>query len=547
MFSYPSGDLHMGHAEVFSISDAIARYLRLRGKDVLFPVGWDSFGLPAENAARKRGIDPREWTYANIEVQAESFRRMGFSFEWQTRLHTSDPEYFRWNQWIFLRMVERGLAYRASAPVNWCPQDETVLANEQVIDGRCERCQTRVVERELTQWFFRTTAYAKRLVDDMAQLEGHWPAEILTMQRHWIANLHDWLISRQRQWGTPIPIVHCGECGLVPVPDEELPLGLNLPGDTSCPRCGGPAQRDPDTMDTFVDSSWYFLRYPNPSYQDGPFDPAGIERWLPVAEYIGGREHACGHLIYARFMTKVLHDLGMLSFTEPFTRLTNQGQVIMNGKSMSKTLGNMVSLQEQIAAHGPDAVRVTMLFAGPPEEDIDWADVSPTAAVKWLGRVTRLLESLPANASGPADPQLRRAVHKLLHATTVAMDGKRFNVAIARMMELTTLLRHSDVDSATTREGADALVVMLSCFAPLTAAQLGFADSSSWPAVDAQLIAEETTTCVVQVDGKVRARLEVPVTITEADLRSRALTSVGTPSASRIIVRAPRIVNIVTG
>jgi leucyl-tRNA synthetase len=443
--------------------------------------------------------------------------------------------------------VRAGLAYRASAPVNWCPQDETVLANEQVIDGRCERCRSQVVQRELTQWFFRTTAYAQRLLDDMAQLEGHWPPEILTMQRNWIANLHDWLISRQRRWGTPIPVVHCGICGLVPVPGEELPLGLNLPAETSCPRCGGPAERDPDTMDTFVDSSWYFLRYPNPSYQDGPFDPAGIERWLPVAEYIGGREHACGHLIYARFMTKVLHDMGLLGFTEPFTRLTNQGDVITNGKAMSKTLGNLVSLQEQIATHGPDAVRVTMLFAGPPEQDIDWADVSPAAAVKWLGRVTRLLESLPANASGPPDGRLRRAVHRLTHSVTVAMDGKRFNVAIARLMELTTLLRNSDVDSVTTREGADALVVMLSCFAPLTATALGFAEGSSWPATDPQLVAEETTTCVVQVDGKVRARLEVPLTISEAELRAKALASVSVTAISRVICRPPRIVNIVTG
>jgi leucyl-tRNA synthetase len=298
-------------------------------------------------------------------------------------------------------------------------------------------------------------------------------------------------------------------------------------------------------MDTFVDSSWYFLRYPNPSYQDGPFDPAGVERWLPVAEYIGGREHACGHLIYARFMTKVLHDMGLLSFTEPFTRLTNQGDVIMNGRAMSKTLGNLVSLQEQIAAYGPDAVRVTMLFAGPPDQDIDWADVSPTAAVKWLGRVTRLLESLPANPSGPPDGQLRQAVHRLLHSVTVAMDGKRFNVAIARLMELTTLLRNSNVDSLTTREGADALVVMLSCFAPLTAAQLGSVDGP-WPMADPQLIAEETVTCVVQVNGKVRARLEVPVAISEAELEAQALACVGPLTKSRVIVRAPRIVNIVT-
>jgi leucyl-tRNA synthetase len=307
MFPYPSGDLHMGHAEVYSIGDAIARYLRLRGKEVLHPIGWDSFGLPAENAARKRGLDPREWTYTNIDVQAESLRGMGFSFDWSTRLHTSDASYFRWTQWIFLRLFEAGLAYRAEAPVNWCPNDETVLANEQVINGRCERCGARVEQRSLTQWFFRTTAYAQRLLDDMSLIESGWPPEVLTMQRHWIAGLHDWLISRQRKWGTPIPIIHCGQCGLVPAP--ELPVPVNLPPATTCPTCGDPATRDPDTMDTFVDSSWYFLRYPNVSYVDGPFDPAVVRQ---VDEYIGGRDHATGHLIYARFMTKALHDLGLL-------------------------------------------------------------------------------------------------------------------------------------------------------------------------------------------------------------------------------------------
>ncbi|HEY2794497.1 MAG TPA: leucine--tRNA ligase, partial [Micromonosporaceae bacterium] len=508
MFPYPSGDLHMGHAEVFSISDTFACYIRMRGANVLNAIGWDSFGLPAENAAYKRDQDAHDWTYANIETQAASFRRLGMSFDWRTRLHTSDPEYYRWNQWLFLRMFERDLAYRSEAAVNWCPTDQTVLANEQVIAGRCERCGTVVIQRPLTQWFFRTTAYAQRLLDDMDQLTGAWPPEILAMQRNWIGRsvgahidfavdgrdepvrvfttradtlfgatffvvavdapladelcdasaradfeayrvqvaaateierlatdrpktgvflgryavnpingeripvyaadyvlahygtgaimavpahdqrdydfaavvgasirtvvdsdgrlvnsaefdglstadgaeaivkrlrsegvgspavtyrLRDWLLSRQRYWGTPIPIVHCSGCGLVPVPDDELPVRLPTTGyqlrpgggesplasahdwvNVPCPRCGGPARRDTDTMDTFVDSSWYFLRMPNPRYTEGPFDPAAIERWLPVDEYIGGREHATGHLMYSRFITKVLHDAGML-------------------------------------------------------------------------------------------------------------------------------------------------------------------------------------------------------------------------------------------
>jgi leucyl-tRNA synthetase len=558
MFAYPSGDLHMGHAEAYSIGDAIARFHRMRGHDVLHPVGWDSFGLPAENAARKRGLDPREWTYANIDVQAESFRRLGVSFDWRTRLHSSDPEFYRWNQWLFLRLFERGLAYRASAPVNWCPADETVLANEQVIGGCCERCGTAVIQRNLTQWFFRTTAYAQRLLDDMAELDGNWPADVLTMQRNWIAKLHDWLISRQRYWGTPIPIVHCGACGEVPVPDDELPVRLSAERVTACPRCGGVAGRETDTMDTFVDSSWYFLRYPNPGYTDGPFDPEGVRRWLPVREYIGGKEHATGHLLYARFMTKVLYDLGLVPFVEPFQRLTTQGQVIMNGRAMSKTLGNLVSLHDQVSRYGPDAVRVTMLFAGPPGDDIDWAGVSPTGAVKWLARVWRLAGDVGPASDAEGDPSVRRSVHRVIHETTALMAAKRFNVAIARLMELTSLLRRAIGDPAA-REGTEALVRMLSCVAPFTAEEawqrLGRGASVcdfGWPAADPALVTTDEVTCVVQVDGKVRDRIGVPADVTPEALRRLALGSTRLRQAlcgaevARIIVRPPALVNVVT-
>jgi leucyl-tRNA synthetase len=774
MYPYPSGDLHMGHAEVYSISDAIARYVRARGYNVLNAIGWDSFGLPAENAAFKRNLDPRDWTYANIAVQAESFRRLGVSFDWRTRLHTSDPEYYRWNQWLFLRLYEHDLAYRKEAAVNWCPNDRTVLANEQVIGGRCERCGTIVVQRPLTQWFFRTTAYAQRLLDDMAALEGKWPHEVLAMQRNWIGRssgayidfeivdraepvrvfttrpdtlygatffvvavdsaladelcapeqraefdayrqkaatateierlatdrpktgvflgryainpinderipvyasdyvlaeygtgaimavpahdqrdldfarahgvevrvvidtgdadpgetgvatdgdgrmvnsgpfdgmavddgkeaitarlavagvgepavtyrLRDWLLSRQRYWGTPIPMIHCPSCGLVPVPDDQLPVTLPTSGyqlrpadgesplstaedwvNVECPSCGGPARRDTDTMDTFVDSSWYFLRYPNPDYADGPFDPAGIARWLPVDSYIGGREHATGHLMYSRFITKVLYDLGMIPFVEPFTRLMNQGQVIMSGKAMSKTLGNLVNLQEQIAAFGPDAVRVTMVFAGPPEDDIDWADVSPTGAMKWLARVWRLTGELAATPAGPTDLELRRAIHKLVAEATTAMDTRRLNVGISRLMELTNVLRRA-VDtgagpaSPTVREGVEALVRMLSCFAPFTAEEgwerLGYepsVSSAGWPQADESLLVEETATCILQVDGKLRDRIEVPVDASDDDLTALALAServrgaLGSASVARVIVRAPKLVNVVS-
>ncbi|MGH3940343.1 MAG: leucine--tRNA ligase [Pseudonocardiaceae bacterium] len=779
MFSYPSGDLHMGHAEVYAISDAIARYTRMRGVDTLFPIGWDSFGLPAENAALTRNLDPREWTYANIEVQAESFRQLGISFDWRTRFHTSDPEYYRWNQWLFLRLFERGLAFRRSAAVNWCPKDQTVLANEQVIQGRCERCGSLVVQRALTQWFFRTTAYAQRLLDDMAQLEGQWPDDVLAMQRNWIGRsegayvdftvesrtdpvrvfttrpdtlfgatffvvamdapladelcapecrerfnayrqsaatatdierlatdrpktgvflgrhainpingeripvyaadyvladygtgaimavpahdqrdldfakamglavrvvvdtgepdpnqtghatsgdgalinsgsfdglvkaaaipavtaelerrgtggtavtyrLRDWLLSRQRYWGTPIPIIHCPACGEVPVPDDQLPVRLPESGyelrreggrsplescadwvAVRCPRCGGAARRDTDTMDTFVDSSWYFLRYPNPGYTDGPFDPAGVRQWLPVDEYIGGKEHATGHLMYARFLTKALFDAGLVHFTEPFTRLTNQGQVIMDGRAMSKSLGNLVNLQEQIRRYGPDAVRVTMVFAGPPEDDIDWSDVSPAGAVKWLSRVWRLsrdIGSIPATqAAVAADSlELRRSVHRLVDEATSLMEGKRLNVAISRLMELTSIVRKAVDGSAgpgdpVVREGAEALVRMLSCFAPFTAEEawqrLGRQASVSdagWPQADPNLIAYDTTTCIVQVDGKLRDRLQVATTAGDDTLRELALASgkvrkaLADRSIVRVIVRAPKLVNVVS-
>jgi leucyl-tRNA synthetase len=410
MFAYPSGDLHMGHAEAYAFGDAIARYWIQRGFDVLHPIGWDSFGLPAENAAIKRGIHPADWTYANIETQAASFRRYATSVDWRTRLHTSDPSFYRWTQWLFLRLFERGLAYRGRAAVNWCPRDQTVLANEQVIGGHCERCDTPVIQRELTQWFFRITAYADRLLDDMAELAGTWPSSVLTMQRNWIGRspdgagyrLRDWLVSRQRFWGCPIPIVHCARCGEVPVPDDELPV--RLPDLTAaelsprgvsplaaardwaevpCPACGGPAERDTDTMDTFVDSSWYFLRYCSAQDPAAPFDPAEVHRWMPVDQYVGGGEHAVLHLLYARFITKVLHDLGMVDFTEPFRALLTQGNVILNGAAMSKSRGNMVDLGDQINRYGVDAVRLTMVFAGPPDDDIDWADVSPAGAVRF--------------------------------------------------------------------------------------------------------------------------------------------------------------------
>jgi leucyl-tRNA synthetase len=774
MFPYPSGDLHMGHAEAYALGDVIARYRVQQGFNVLHPIGWDSFGLPAENAAIKRGVDPAVWTEANIEQQKASMRRYACSFDWDRVLRTSDPAFYRWNQWLFLRMFERGLAYRKDSAVNWCPNDQTVLANEQVVGGRCERCDAVVTKKKLTQWYLRITDYADRLLDDMSQLEGAWPEKVLLMQRNWIGRstgaevrfaiegreeavtvyttrpdtlfgatffvvaadsdlaaelaagtpaeaefaaylegikqvseidrlatdrpktgvflqryavnpvngeripvyaadyvlahygtgaimavpahdqrdwefatafglpivtvvqppadfegeayagdgpavssgfldglrkaeavpamvtwleaqglgsgavnyrLRDWLISRQRYWGTPIPIVHCPACGEVPVPDDQLPVtlpptdGLDLtPKGTSplggaadwvnvdCPACGGPATRDTDTMDTFVDSSWYFLRYLDPAKTDGPFDVEAARRWAPVDQYTGGVTHAILHLLYARFFTKVLFDMGMVDFTEPFTRLLNQGMVGMNGSAMSKSRGNLVALTDELAINGVDAVRLTMVFAGPPEDDIDWADVSPAGAKKFLSRAWRLAGDVSSAVDvdvTTGDLALRRATARAVDDAAKAVESFRFNVAVAKTMELVNAARKA-IDSGpggadpAVREAAEAVAVMLSLVAPYTAeemwARLGHEPTvalAGWPEVDPTLLVEESVTCIVQVAGKVRDRLEVPPTISEDELRALALASPGVVASldgavvRTVIVRPPKLVNIV--
>jgi leucyl-tRNA synthetase len=773
MFPYPSGDLHMGHAEAFSGGDAVARYHWMRGYDVLHPIGWDAFGLPAENAAIKRGTSPGEWTYANIEQQAGSFDRMGMSFDWSRRLNTCDPQYYRWTQWLFLRFFEKGLAYRATSPVNWCPKDATVLANEQVIAGACERCGTAVERRDLTQWFFKITEYADRLLDDMDALVD-WPERVLTMQRNWIGRsegaevtftidetgeeitvfttrpdtlwgatffvfsvehpavrrlaelggswgdveplvrraeqtslvdreaadtkegaflgvhavnpvngekvpcyaapyvlmaygtgaimgvpshdqrdfefarehgisiieviasggevsdtatwteahpgegvmvnsgpfdgeespasipkiiawledrglgraqvnyrLRDWLISRQRYWGAPIPIVHCPTCGEVAVPDDQLPV--LLPDDVdfqpggesplarhpswkhvSCPSCGGEALRDTDTMDTFVDSSWYFFRYCSPGYEDGPFRPEDVNRWMPVGQYTGGVEHAILHLLYSRFFTKVLHDLGMVSFAEPFPRLMNQGQVIYGGASMSKSKGNIVEPMPIVERWGADTMRLTMLFAGPFEDDIDWkliaGDPDKRPGVHaWLGRVFAAVDDAAGrDVEEPAD--LTRLTHKTIRGVTEDMDRFRFNTAISKLMVLTNEMR-SVLDTGGGATGAArALVQLLAPLAPFAAEELwrtvlggdSSVHASAWPTYDEQLAADEMVTLVVQVDGKVRDKVQVPADIGEEEALEAARGSAGARRAlegrevTKEIVRAPRLVNLVT-
>ncbi len=808
MFPYPSGDLHMGHAEVFALADVIARYWFQQGYDVLHPVGWDSFGLNAENAAIKRNEHPAEWTYKNIEKQAESFRRYAISFDWSTRLHTSDPGYYKWTQWLFLRLFANGLAYRKASAVNWCPQDQTVLANEQVVGGKCERCGTEVTKRELTQWHFKVTDFVDRLLDDMEALKGNWPDRVLTMQRNWIGRsegahvdfrivgveeeagsrqarpaaedeerpervdatpasgerpekvtvfttrpdtlfgatffvvaadaplaaqlcaaeqreqfdayreqvarvteidrltegrektgvflgvftvnpvngerlpvyaaeyvladygtgaimavpgqdqrdwafakkfdlpivrtvqppddfdgeaytgegpainsandqidlngmdvdaaksaiiayleqagtgrgtvnyrLRDWLVSRQRFWGPPIPIIHCENCGEVPVPEESLPVvlpdlrGADLqPKGTSplgsatewvnveCPKCGGPAQRDTDTMDTFVDSSWYFLRYPTPNDDTQAFDVEAVRRWCPVDQYVGGVEHAILHLLYSRFVTKALHDMGYLDFVEPFTALLNQGEVTNQGRGMSKSLDNGVDLGEQIAEYGVDAVRLTMVFAGPPEDDIDWADMSPGGSLRFLQRVWRLsgdMTSEPEVEFSGGDVTLRKMTHRTIAEATHLVEAHRFNVMIARVMELVNAARKA-IDTGcgpadpAVREAAETVAIILSLVAPYTAEEMwerlghpATVAKVGWPRTEESLLTADEVTCVVQVQGKVRGKLQVSPSISDNELQRRALAelsvqrAIGSSTVRKLIVKPPRVVNVV--
>jgi leucyl-tRNA synthetase len=775
MLPYPSGTLHIGHLRNYAIGDALARYKWMRGFNVLHPMGWDAFGLPAENAAIANRRHPREWTLTNIEHMKRQHRRMGFSYDWDREVSTCEPEYYRWNQWFFLRMLERGLAYRKKALVNWCPSCATVLANEQVVNGCCWRHETTAVEqRELEQWFLRITAYADELLEDIKQLEGAWPDRVLAMQRNWIGRsegtevdfthvgtggkirvfttrvdtiygatcvilapehpltrqlvssdnvkaaqaksmidaraqkdpadlgkegfftghyavnpysgeqapiwvgnfvlmtygtgaimavpghderdfefckaygipirpvirpvdgplavegemreaftdygiaevcgpwsgltseearkrmtahaeaegfgagavtyrIKDWGISRQRYWGTPIPVVHCGTCGVVAVSDQDLPvilpMDIEITGKgssplaavdsfihASCPRCGKMARRESDTMDTFIDSSWYFYRYCDPHNSRAPFDSKQIAYWFPIDQYIGGVEHAILHLIYSRFWTKVMRDLGLVANSEPAGRLFTQGMVIKDGVKMSKSKGNVISADQMVEDYGADTGRLFELFAAPPEKDLDWTDVGATGAYRFIGRVYRLITRNTEKLSGhgeqtEADRKVLRKLHQTIRKITDDFESRwHFNTSIAAFMELVNEIyaNEAEMSGPALKETFEKLVLLLAPFAPYVCEEMweemglsGPVFKRPWPEFDAELAREEGAEVVLQVNGKLRSRLLVPFGTSREELETRARVDekvqpwLAGKQIVRIITVADRLVNIV--
>ncbi|MGA3257977.1 MAG: leucine--tRNA ligase [Bryobacteraceae bacterium] len=771
MLPYPSGTLHIGHIRNYSIGDALARYKWMRGFNVLHPMGWDAFGLPAENAAIANRQPPRQWTLQNIEAMKKTHRRFAFSYDWDREVSTCEPEYYRWNQWFFLKMLERGLAYRKKALVNWCPKCATVLANEQVVEGCCWRHEdTPVEQRALEQWFLKITAYADQLLADMRQLEDGWPERVLIMQRNWIGRsegaeidftlagtdqkirvfttrvdtiygatcvilapehplnaqlldpagqarakamvdaragrdpgdiekegffsgsyavnpysdenvpiwvgnfvlmgygtgaimavpahderdfefcrkysiairpvirpvggelgvepgltvaftedgivehtgdwsgltseeardkmaaharvngfgdaavtfrIKDWGISRQRYWGTPIPVIYCPACGLVAVPEDQLPVRLpdrveitgagrspleNVPEfvNVACPKCGGAARRETDTMDTFIDSSWYFYRYCDPHNDKAPFDPAKIAYWFEIDQYIGGVEHAILHLIYSRFFTKVMRDIGLIRNSEPVRRLFTQGMVIAEGAKMSKSKGNVVGADLLAEKYGADTARMFVLFAAPPEKEVDWRWEGADGIYRFLGRVYRFATrriGTAAPEAGAADRQVLRKLHQCLQKITEDFESRwHFNTCIASIMELVNVLyaEEENIGSAVLNDVLVKLALMLAPFAPYLAQEIweelghdGPVFRQQWPAYDPELAKPEEAEIVVQVNGKLRSRVYAPFGTPQDALEKLALAdpktqqSIAAKQIVRIIAVPDKLVNIV--
>ena len=785
MFPYPSGNLHMGHVRNYSIGDVLARYKAMDGYNVLHPMGWDAFGMPAENAAIKHGVQPAEWTMKNIENMRKQQTEIGLSYDWDREVATCTPEYYRWTQWLFLLFYERGLAYKKKAAVNWCEQCNTVLANEQVIDGNCWRCDTVVIKKELEQWFFKITDYADILLDDLKLLNG-WPDRVKTMQENWIGRsegaefnfcldgstekipvyttrpdtvfgvsyvvlaaehplvakliaeqenkneiedfitkvrnqtelertstevekegvftgayainpfngervpiwianyvlfeygtgavmgvpahddrdwqfatkynlpkklvitdkeksfdistmtkaytdegilinsahfsnmenekakkaiiawleeenigikrvnyrLRDWLVSRQRYWGAPIPMIYCEHCGVVPVPKEQLPVMLPSNVDftagavsplaqveefvnCSCPKCGAAARRETDTMDTFICSSWYYLRYTDPKNTNLPFDSDRANYWMPVDQYIGGIEHAILHLLYSRFFTKVLKDAGLVNFSEPFKNLLTQGMVIKDGSKMSKSKGNVVSPEEIISKYGADTARLFILFAAPPERDLEWSDQGVEGAYRFLGRVWRIVYQLAQKVSQGTEnydvavltkpeKDLRRVLHATIKKVTDDIGLRfNFNTAISAIMELVNAIytvndKQENINNDLAREVVSSLLKLLAPFAPHITEELwsevigcGSVHKQVWPKFDEKAVVLDEVEVVLQINGKVRDKIVVPAGLNAKELEEKALEqqkvkdAVADKNIVKVICVPNKLVNVV--
>lgn len=584
MFPYPSGKLHVGHVRNYTMTDIQARYYRRLGHDVLHPIGWDAFGLPAENAAMREGIHPGQFTRDNIAVMSDQLRQLGMSYDWTREVASYRPEYYRWTQWLFLQLFRAGLAYRADGPVNWCPSCQTTLANEQAVGrplpgepaadpaaplGRCERCGTPVAERQLPQWYFRTTAYAGELLADLDGLT-EWPEQVRRQQAHWIGrhtgpdgapayHLRDWLVSRQRYWGAPIPIIHCPACGTVPVPEADLPVRLPAAADltprgtpplaaapdflhTACPRCGGPARRETETLDTFVDSAWYLYRYLSPDDGARPWDPAAVARWLPVAVYVGGAEHAILHLMYVRFIARAMRDLGYTPYGEPIRRLFTLGMVYLNGAKMSKSRGNVVTQDEMVERYGADTLRLYSMFQAPADQHVEWREDGISGCYRFLRRAFALAEAAEGAEDGPrapaADGDVLRAAHRLVAELGPGIGDFRYNTAVSRMMAFAGTLGSSrpGLSAAAQAQAAAALVHVMAPFAPHAAEEIWAhhpalraasaywrIDPSApsihragWPQHDPALAADAQVQVAVMVGGRRRGTVQVAPDAAEA-------------------------------